>query len=200
MIKSSSIVCIFMMCLFLSSCDLCKLDGSCKDPVSYVPDYTHPAATVLNVSLSRQQSEVWCWAATIEMVSSYYGNGVAQCVTLSYWYNADCCTYARFCQTTGTEAQIQNSFSALGISSTYWRNPLTWDQSTGELNSGRPFILYYRGSFSGHVVVAFGYNSEKKTLFIHDPYYGSFEVPFGETLSYNGNMRWSQTLFGFQRM
>ena len=166
----------------------------------FTPDAEHSSAHILNVRLSPQQSQVWCWAAVIEMVSAYYGNWVAQCSTLSYWFSADCCTYAEYCQTTGTDYQIQQSFSALGIASSYWRAPLTREQSVGELDNGRPFIMFYQGSFSGHVVVAYGYNLEKKTLFIHDPYYGTFEVPYGQSFSYNGNMRWVQTLYGFSRV
>ena len=173
----------------------------CPDPApspDLSPDYDHEAARYLNVNLSRQQSQVWCWAAAIEMVSSYYGNGAAQCSTLSYWYGADCCTYSYYCQTTGTEYQIQSSLSALGVSSTYLRAPLTLQQSMSEIDNGRPFIMYYYGSFSGHVVVAFGYNSEKNTLFIHDPYYGTFEVPYGQSFSYGGGLTWRQTLYGFR--
>ena len=176
------------------------LGGCGSSGSSTPPDYEHPSANVLNIQLSRQQSQVWCWAATIEMVSSYYGNGVAQCSTLSYWFGADCCTYATYCQTTGTEYQIQQSFSALGINSQYWPSSLMWEQITGEIDSGRPFIMFYLGSFSGHVVVAFGYNSDKQTLFIHDPYYGTFEVPYGQAFSYSGNMRWVKTLYGFSRI
>ncbi len=163
----------------------------------FAPDYSHPSAYVLDVPYYPQQTEVWCWAAVIEMVSDYNNVRALQCVTLQYWYGYDCCNYPSYCYTTGTEYQIQQSLYVLGIQSAFYTIPLSWDDFVFEIDNGQPIIMFYRNSFSGHVVVGFGYNDEKNTIFIHDPYYGTFEVPFGVSFSYNGSMMWVQTLAGF---
>ena len=165
---------------------------------NYTIDYGHDSAKYLNVSIARQQTEVWCWAAVIEMVSSYYGNGVAQCVTLDYWYASSCCANPNYCAVPGSDEQIQHSLLALGVTSEYIYSSLSFENSMYEIDNGRPFIMFYQGSFIGHVVVAFGYNAAKQTLFIHDPYFGSFEVPYDEAFAYgNGSAYWSKTLGNF---
>ena len=75
---------------------------------------------------------------------------------------------------------------------------LTWEAYMNEIDMARPVIMFYSGSFSGHVVVGYGYNAERQTMFIHDPYNGTFEVPYGQSFTYNGNMIWSQTLYGIE--
>lgn len=157
---------------------------------------------LLRVPFVAQQTEVWCWAAVIEMVAAYYGRPAPQCATLSYWFGADCCSFPSFCATTGTDFQIQQSFSILaGLGSSFIFRPLTWQEFTFEIDIGRPVILFYRNSFAGHVVVAYGYDPSRRTMFIHDPFFGQFEVQYGQTFTYNsggGPMSWVQTLGGFQ--
>lgn len=192
MMLHKTLVLIFFI-RFLIACE----EGS--PPVMTEPPPSSGTKVSLPVALAPQQTEVWCWAAVIEMVSAYYGNRTAQCQTLSYWWSVDCCTFPGQCVTPGSNYQIQESFRVLGMSSSYNYGPLTWNQVVTEIDERRPFIVFYQGSFSGHVVVVYGYDSSSRTLLIHDPYFGSFEVPYGQTLTYNGSMYWSNTLFRIQR-
>lgn len=188
--------------IFMFALSACDSGGGSSTPSTNStngPPASSNTKTALPVSLAPQQTEVWCWAAVIEMVSSYYGNHAYQCQTLSYWYGADCCNFPGYCVTAGTDYQIQESLNQLGMSSTFNYSPLSWNQVVNEIDAGRPFIIFYQGSFSGHVVVVYGYDSSRQTMLIHDPYFGSFEVPYGQTFTYNGSLYWARTLFQISR-
>ena len=51
-----------------------------------------PALSSLQVSLRPQQTEMWCWAASGQMVMEYLGKSVAQCVQANKQFQrSDCC-------------------------------------------------------------------------------------------------------------
>ena len=61
-------------------------------------------------------------------------------------------------------------------------------------------ILAYQGSFSGHVVVIYGYDdsiAQSPYLFIHDPYFGSFYVPYSQSQLYSGSSFWVDTILTY---
>ena len=155
---------------------------------------------ILTVQAARQQTQVWCWAASIEMVANYFGTAIGQCQTVTLGYNNyyDCCAYPSYCLTTAGEQDIITILSRLGISSYYVPGALAWGDVVNEINNSRPIIMTYRNSFSGHVVVIYGYDSLNRILYIHDPYYGSFEVPYASTFTYNGSLGWSGSIMGFR--
>ncbi len=154
------------------------------------------AGRVLSVSLARQQTDVWCWAAVSEMVLRYYGQQVAQCQILSGWYRGDCCAFPGLCRTTAPIAVIQETLFAFGVGSSYLPRALTFEELAFELDAGRPIIIAYRGSFAGHVVVLYGYDPDG-FVYIHDPFFGTFRrVSYGNSFSYNGQLFWSETLYG----
>ena len=159
-----------------------------------------PQQRTLGVPFVFQQTPVWCWAAVSEMVFRYYGFGTTQCQTLSFLYRADCCTFPGFCQTTAPIELIQQTLLTLGgLRSIRRFSAISAAEVVAEINSGRPMILAYAGSFSGHVVVLYGYESAGQILHLHDPLYGSFRVPYALTFSYGGSLRWVDTLTGIQR-
>ncbi len=151
---------------------------------------------VLAVPFVAQQTNVWCWAAVSEMILRYYGNPVAQCQILSAWYQGDCCTFASACRTTASIAGIQQTLSAYGVGSAYLPRAMSFGELSAELDAGRPIILAYRGSFTGHVVVMYGYDPDG-FVYIHDPFYGTFQLlPYGSSFSYGGQLSWSETIYG----
>jgi peptidase C39-like protein len=151
---------------------------------------------VLSVPLVPQQTPVWCWAAASEMIFRYYGRGATQCQILSVGYQQDCCSFPQFCQTTASIPAIQQTlFTFGGLRSTWIPGPISLAAVAAEIDSGRPIIVAYRGSFSGHVVVIYGYDSNGN-VFIRDPFYGTFKVPYGASFSYNGQLFWSDTIAG----
>ncbi len=80
-----------------------------------------------------------------------------------------------------------------------WKKPkpclITFQAVQSEINAGRPIIVAYRGSSAGHVVIIHGYDAQRN-VYIHDPLYGSFVVPYGNSFSYGGQFIWSDTIYG----
>ena len=155
------------------------------------------SSRVLPVSFVPQQTGVWCWAAVSEMVLRYYGVGVFQCQILSGWAQTDCCNFPGFCLTTASIPVIRQTLAFYGVGSTYAAGPLTFAQVAAEIDARRPIIIAYRGyARTGHVVVLYGYDADG-FVYIHDPLYGTFRrVPFGSSFTYNGQLFWSETIFG----
>jgi hypothetical protein len=150
----------------------------------------------LSVPLIPQQTQVWCWAATSEMVCRFFGRPVNQCEILSGWLQAPCCIPNPFCVQAAPNLQIiQHTLSGFcGIASELRNGPLTLQEIRAEIDAGRPMILAYQGSFAGHVVVLYGY-SDNGFVLIHDPYYGTFTVPFTQTFVYGGQLGWVGTIW-----
>lgn len=151
---------------------------------------------ILSVPFIAQQTPVWCWAAVSEMVFRYYGRGATQCQILSGWYRGDCCTFPQLCQTTGSLQAIQQTLYAFGgLGSAVYPGPISFANVQSEINAGHPIIAAYRGSFSGHVVVIYGYDA-RGNIYIRDPNAGSFVVPYGVSFSYGGQLVWTETIYG----
>jgi hypothetical protein len=179
---------------------LLALSGSVCDPIVIDPPAT-PApggARALAVPFVAQQTPVWCWAAVSEMVFRYYGRGAAQCQVLTAWLGADCCRAPGLCLTGAPTLEvIQQSLAGFGgLRSTRAGGPLPFAAVMREIDAGRPMIAAYRGSFSGHVVVLYGYDANGGFVFIHDPFYGTFRVPYAQTFAYQGQLVWVDTLYG----
>lgn len=182
-------------CWFGSDCEI--------DPG---PGPSRPLSQSLSVPFIAQQTQVWCWAAVSEMVLRYYGTSVQQCAILARWTGAPCCAVGlSVCITAAPDLVfIQQTLLEAGGVRSLRAGPLSAVQVRQELDAGRPFIIGYRGSFSGHVVVVAGYqaNSDGSNLRldIHDPFYGPFrQIPFGTTFTYGGQSVWSETLIGLAR-
>jgi hypothetical protein len=86
-----------------------------------------------------------------------------------------------------------------GVRSTWIPGPLTFDQVVAEIDAGRPIMIGYRGSFAGHVVMLTGYSRSTQRVKILDPFYGAFDVPFGSSFVYNGQLIWTDSLVGISR-
>jgi hypothetical protein len=82
-----------------------------------------------------------------------------------------------------------------GVRSTAFPGPISFQSVQSEINAGRPVIVAYRGSFAGHVVIIYGYDANGK-VYIRDPLFGSFVVPYGTSFSYGGQLIWSDTIYG----
>ena len=159
------------------------------------------SATVLPTQFVPQSTQVWCWAAVTTEVLNYFGFAGDQCqivsLTLSgYTNNSFCCPFVIGgpCFRTGQLFEIQQALSLIGGIASSVTGPLTFQQIRSEINAGDPIIAAYLGSFSGHVVVIFGYDDTSGEIYIHDPFYGQFVVPYASTFTYNGSLIWSQSI------
>jgi len=160
-----------------------------------------PSSRALSVPFIQQQTQLWCWAATSEMIFRYYGVPASQCQLVSTYLNRQCCTGDPSCVVaSGNMQTIQQGLLVVGgVRSTYLLRPLTFDEVASEISAGRPIMLAYRGSFAGHVVLLTGYDRTTGLVRILDPNYGVIDVPFGATFSYGGQLIWTETLVGITR-
>jgi papain like cysteine protease AvrRpt2 len=134
------------------------------------------------------------------MLFRYNGFGTTQCQTLSLLYNFDCCFAPQFCLTGAPIDLIQRALLNLGgLRSVRRFAALSPAEIRTEIDSGRPLIMAYSQSFSGHVVVVYGYESGGQILQIHDPAFGTFRVPYALTFSYGGSMVWIDTIYRISR-
>lgn len=146
-----------------------------------------------------QQTQVWCWAATSQMLLNDYGTGVSQCeiVTAASGGTPCCLLPLQSCVFAApTISYIQGAILLWGVSTTA-TGSLSFEAVKGNIDAGRPMIVGYQSSFSGHVVVLFGYDEEQvggPYIAMHDPLYGSFLVPYALSGIYNGSGFWTDTI------
>lgn len=168
-----------------------------------------PGGVQLPVTFMPQQCESWCWAASSTMIASYYGNGATECqlasVKAGFQYAA-CCNYAACSYPACDQGAYPREEDAilgqvLGIHGLAIDASLSESQAQTELSNGRPFIVWYSGSFSGHLVVVSGFAPYGGQYLYHvdDPYYGVFDVPYGQLVyGYHGggqNWLWNKTWY-----
>lgn len=175
----------------------CSKGSSPTEPAG--PPAAPPKSVYLNVPFANQQTQEWCWAASIQMVSQFYGTSLTQCGVLSSFLGGDCCfAFNPICiQPAGSLATISLALrSFAGVQSAQVGRPLTFPEVSSEISRGHPIIAAYRGSFAGHVVVIYGYNSANNTVAINDPaYFGPLgNVPYGATFTYANTLVWADSL------
>jgi hypothetical protein len=180
-------------CLLLLGVILAGCDGS-----DDTPEPPTSESAQLQVQSSLQQTSVWCWAATAEMVFRYYGlpninqAGNFQCGIVAAWFGGACATDCTLCITSiGPMSNLQllvNGYGqyvrSLGGSSRVLTSNLTFralsrQEIAAEISDGRPIIVGIApgGGFalpnaSQHVAVVVGYDfsSGQQTVYIHDPF------------------------------
>lgn len=151
------------------------------------PSEPPPNAFSLSIAPSIQQTTVWCWAASAEMVFRHYGlpnlnpGGNYQCGLVAAWYGSvypQCLNDCSQCQLSmgpmSNEQRLINEYGSfvrsLGISSPVLTSSLIFralDQAeiAADISRGRPIIVGIApgGGFalpnaSQHVAVIFGYD------------------------------------------
>jgi len=136
------------------------LAGCCKPPkLSSVPA-DHMVA---------QHTNTWCWAASTEMISEYYGHRIDQCLSSQYVHSnpADCEGCPDYCSCWNvcgaTLAQIQDNWTHWSFEYQYKTSSLSWTDLKKTISTtcccGKSPIMtiwwWYGGG--GHVVTAYGY-------------------------------------------
>jgi len=138
---------------------------------------TPPAQTSLAVTLRPQETGMWCWAASGQMVMQYHGVNVAQCTQANNRFGRSDC-----CNTPTPQACISGGwpeFDKYGFSFTRTSNTaLTWDQLRAEIADSescgnRPFAFtWHWPGGGGHMMVAIGYDTVDGVNYveINDPW------------------------------
>ncbi len=125
----------------------------------------------LPVPLVAQHRDWWCWAATTEMISNYYGHTVDQCQSANFVHGTppDCCTGCTGnCPGWGggwgaSIADIQNNWTHWKFTYVYAASSLSW-ASLRTVTSPSPScgkspvqaVWWWTGG-GGHVITIYGY-------------------------------------------
>lgn len=132
---------------------------------------TPPKLSSVGVQLVPQHRDWWCWAATTEMITDYYGQAVDQCQSANFVHGTppDCCTGCTGncgCWGSGwgaTIGDIQNNWNHWGYTYSYLSSELTWDDLKETIATTRycdrspiQAVWWWTGG-GGHVVTIYGY-------------------------------------------
>ena len=159
--------------VFLSIATLCFAAGCCSPGI----------IGSLPVDLRAQETDMWCWAASGEMVMDYLGTNVTQCDQANRRFNRTDCP----CDQCGSNPQTNPpcvfggwpEFGKYGF--TFQRTnstALSWDVLTEELSPNKycgktpvAFSWHWNGG-GGHMMVAYGFVSVAGVnwVAIHDPW------------------------------
>ncbi|MBN2223701.1 MAG: C39 family peptidase [Deltaproteobacteria bacterium] len=131
-------------------------------------------AASLGVRIHPQETEMWCWAASAEMVMDYLGKDIPQCIQANdRFIRRDCC------QNPTPIPCVQGGwpqFEKYGFSYDKTNNTaLSWDEiksQIDDLKSPFCFSWLWNGGGGGHMMVVVGYRTAngKNYVEIIDPY------------------------------
>lgn len=154
----------------------------------------------LGVPLVPQHRDWWCWAATTEMISTYYAHAVDQCKSANFVHGTppDCCSGCTGnCPGWGWNwgasiGDIQNNWKHWNFDYTYAASSLTWDELKRTTSSapscGKSPIqaVWWWTGGGGHVVTIYGYAEVANQQFV------SYFNPLPEDCVTNGTQCSSQ--------
>jgi hypothetical protein len=145
-----------------------------------------PQIASLPVQLVPQHRDWWCWAASTEMISEYYGHRVDQCQSANFVHGIppDCCTGCTgTCPGWGkpwgaTVDEIKNNWTHWQFQYAYMAGSLDWSSlqktiSTSEHCCHSPImVIWHWDTGGGHVVVAYGYAQvgSQRFVYYNDPW------------------------------
>lgn len=156
-----------------------------------------PSARTLSITPIAQQTEVWCWAATAEMVFRHFslpsvnGFGNYQCGIVAAYFGGPCLQNCGLCVTpiasmTELNRVIVNyglvarqlGLTSPTLSTEILFRPLSLDEVKREIDAGRPVVAgITAGGFpfpniSQHVTLVVGYEvtASSSSLIVNDPF------------------------------
>ncbi|UCE25148.1 MAG: hypothetical protein JSU74_03620 [Candidatus Zixiibacteriota bacterium] len=129
-----------------------------------------PATISLAVTIHPQETGVWCWAASGQMVMDYLGHNVTQCTQANNRFGrTDCCTTRpAACVNTGWPefAKYDFSFDRTSDAALSWNN-LKKQISTSSYCEKKPFCFsWHWNGGGGHMMVAMGYKTVGTTNWV----------------------------------
>jgi hypothetical protein len=129
------------------------------------------------VLLVPQEVDNWCWAASAQMIMSYFGKNVAQCEQANDEFRrTDCCVSAKGILPANCDSGGWPQFERYGF--TYFRThnaPLSWEMLQQEIAGKRPVAFSWgwtQNAGQGHMMVAIGYLDAPtgRLVFVNDPW------------------------------
>ena len=161
------------------------------------PPSPQVSARTLPITPIAQQTEVWCWAATAEMVFRHYGLpsvnpfGNYQCGIVAAYFGGPCLQNCGLCVSPiGSMSELNRVILNYGIvarpvgifspvlSSRLLFRALSMAEVRTEIDAGRPVVAgisagsFPYPNFSQHVTVIVGYevNATESYLIVNDPF------------------------------
>lgn len=160
LLKTSRFISVLALSVFISSC--------CRPPDS----------EDLAVALHPQETSMWCWAASGQMIMHYLGNNVSQCTQANNRFGRTDCPCGQCGSTPDSTPNCVwggwPEFGKYGFTSKHTSNaPLSWVDLKREIadaaNCGRrpfAFTWHWNGN-GGHMMVADGYETVDGINFVY---------------------------------
>ncbi|WP_437962988.1 papain-like cysteine protease family protein (plasmid) [Sorangium sp. So ce119] len=154
----------------------------------------------LNVPYYSQQQSMWCWAACIEMVITYYNTAAEQqCSIVNHVLGrSDCCSKpgSGWCNTSISGSMVGPAYPQYQITAneTYGPVALAYVQQFINANAVLEASLNWTAG-GGHLALIIGYDNASTDLLVNDPWptIGQFWGTYAYVSSAYGQGRWNDT-------
>ena len=158
---------------------------------------------VLEVRPHRQNTLVWCWAASAAAAIEYEtGRPIEDCQVLAAYDRAlggsgPCCVNPAPCLRGGRPGEIESILtSVFGVEQSSQPTPASFEEIEKHIGDGHPLIVWlWRDQFSAHVVVIAGYSLSGPSVLVLDPLQGSLWVPYAVLRANWMTGVWRDTIF-----
>lgn len=138
------------------------------------------AKIILDVPLIKQQTKMWCWATSVQMIMSYMGQPLTQCEQANIQLKkTDCCadSIPKPCVKGGWPQFYRYGFTSDSVDAA-----LSWEQLKAQIDSHQPVVFSWRWALGGgHMMVATGY-AEPNWVYVNNPFppQGEANLPEGD--------------------
>jgi hypothetical protein len=156
---------LILVCLFICGCITQPYHPDIKPgemPIKY---------KILEVPLFAQETRMWCWAASGEMIMHYYGEEVPQHTQANNWFNRSNCG-----TTTRSWKCIKGGwpqFTRYGLTCALPKyGPLSWQELVSQIQANQPVGFSWEWKTKGsHYMVARGYIilNHTRLVVVNDP-------------------------------
>lgn len=132
--------------------------------------YAQEILITLDVPLYAQQTDMWCWAASGEMIMAHLGVDVSQCTQANNRFaRTDCCTDFEDCAIGGWPEFEKYDFFYRGKSA-----PLTFSHLKDQMTNNKPVGFAWAWTYGGaHYMMIRGVYKNlagEKYLYINNPW------------------------------
>lgn len=148
-----------------------------KLKIDYAKFARIPSSSVtLAVDLRSQQTRMWCWAASAQMIMSYMGTNVNQCIQANNRFSrTDCCTISPCPSPPNSHPCVTGGWPEFGKYGFTFNTSgaLSWAALKGQIDAGKPIAFSWGwDGGGGHMMVVNGYKTWGPFSWVHvlDPW------------------------------
>ncbi len=135
------------------------------------PGLSFSPSNILNVKLFPQLTNMWCWAASGQMMMDYLGKNVDQCTQANQRFGLTTC-----CNTPTPSDCVKGGWPnfpnwGFSVDTTTWGTALSFSQLKQQIDNNQPvgFSWGWTGG-GGHMMVARGYMNSPQLVLINNPW------------------------------